>query len=150
MESAATASLYASRVRSVRRFVGGFYLTMAGVNMGIVFADPETYRHFADGSYLSFVTQQWHDIVMANPSLWGLLLAIGEIALGTLLLVGGRAARIGWVGVLLFHVLLMLFGLGFWFWSLPVLAVLIPVALVDWPDLGKEAPRSAPRVSTGR
>jgi hypothetical protein len=150
MESAVPASPHTTRVRSVRRFVGGFYLTMAGVNLGIIFADPETYRHFADDSYLAFVTQQWQDIVMANPSLWGLLLAIGEIALGSLLLVGGRAARIGWVGVFVFHVLLMLFGLGIWFWSLPVLAVLIPVARADWPDLGIELSKGTPHVDAGR
>jgi hypothetical protein len=121
----------------MRRIVGAFYLTMGGINAGIVFADPETYRHFADGAYLGFVTRGWNDIVMANPSFWGLLLATGEIALGALLLCGGRAARVGWVGVLVFHVLLMFFGPGIWLWCLPVLAVLVPVARADWPDLAE-------------
>ncbi len=39
-----------------------------------------------------------------------------------LLLRGGPAARAGWAGVLVFHVLLMSFGFGFWLWSIPVLA----------------------------
>jgi len=137
-------------LRTTRRFVGGFYLTMAGINAGIVFADPETFRHFADDSYLWFVTRLWGDIVMAHPSFWGMLLAAGEIVLGVLLLHGGRAARVGWVGVLLFHVLLMLFGLGIWLWSLPVLAVLIPVVRADWPNLVRE-PRDGTRcVRTAR
>ena len=88
----------ARRARGIRRFVGGFYLTMGGINAGIVFADPQTYQHFADTAYLDFVTQQWNDVVMANPSFWGLLLAAGEIVLGALLLHGGPAARVGWVG----------------------------------------------------
>ena len=35
----------------VRRAVGCFYLVMGGINAGIVAADPETYRTFADGSF---------------------------------------------------------------------------------------------------
>ena len=127
-----------TRARTIRRFVGGFYWVMGGINAGIVFAEPHAYQHFADSAYLDLVTQQWNDIVMANPSLWGLLLACGEIVLGTLLLHGGRAARIGWVGVVAFHVLLMLFGPGIWLWCLPALAVLVPAARADWRQLVAE------------
>jgi len=125
----------ATRARTIRRFVGGFYLTMGGINAGIVFADPQRYQHFANGAYLDFVTQQWNELVMANPSFWGLLLAAGEILLGTLLLQGGPWARIGWVGVIAFHVLLMMFGPGIWLWCIPVLTVLVPAARADWPQL---------------
>ncbi|HET8961335.1 hypothetical protein [Nocardioides sp.] len=121
--------------RRVRRFVGCFYLTMAGINAGIVFADAGSYRHFADASYLPFVTRMWQDVVMAHPAVWGLLLAGGEIVLGTLLLHGGRAAQAGWLGVIAFHLLLMTFGFGIWLWSVPVLALLIPAAHADWPAL---------------
>lgn len=131
---------HATGARRIRQFVGGFYLTMAGINAGIVFADPKTNQHFADGAYLNFVDQQWNDTVMANPSLWGLLLAGGEILLGALLLYGGTAARVGWLGVLAFHVLLMLFGPGIWLWCIPALAVLIPAARADWPQLANEQP----------
>lgn len=50
-------------------------------------------------------------------------------------LVGGRAARVGWVGVITFHLLLMLFGVGFFLWSVPALAVLVVAAVRDWPRL---------------
>jgi hypothetical protein len=136
----------ATRARMIRRFVGGFYLTMAGINAGIVFADPQTYQHFADGAYLDFVSRRWNDIVMANPSVWGLLLAAGEILLGTLLLHGGRGARIGWVGVLVFHALLMLFGPGIWLWCIPALSILIPGARADWPQLAGERSREVEHV----
>jgi hypothetical protein len=122
--------------RTIRRIVGGFYLTMGGINAGIVLADPQTYEHFADAAYLDFVVGQWNDVVMANPSFWGLLLAVGEIVLGVLLLYGGpTAARVGWIGVIAFHVLLMAFGPGIWLWCIPVLAVLVPAARADWPQL---------------
>ena len=130
-----------------RRFVGCFYLTMAGINAGIVFADAGTYRHFADASYLPFVTRMWRDVVMAHPATWGLLLAGGEIVLGTLLLHGGRAAQAGWLGVIAFHLLLMTFGFGIWLWSVPVLPLLIPAAHTDWPALTPEARGRRPEVA---
>jgi len=125
----------------VRRFVGCFYLMTAGINAGIAFADAQAYRHFADASYLPLVTRMWHDVVMARPTVWGLLLAGGELALGILLLSHGRAVQIGWVGVIAFHVLLMAFGFGIWLWSVPVLLLLVPAARADWPELRLEGRR---------
>jgi len=114
-----------------REVVGGFFLVMGGVHLGLVAADPEIYEHFADAGLFPFVRDGWADLVMAAPSVWGLLLMAGEIVLGTLLLVGGRAARWGWYGVITFHVLLMLFGFGFWLWSIPALVVLVTLAHWD-------------------
>lgn len=125
------------RAESVRRVVGGFYLVMGGINAGIVAADPETYRPFADGAFWSFVTTAWHDVVMTHPYAWFLLLAAGEVVLGLLLLRGGPAARLGWVGVIAFHVLLMAFSFGIWLWSVPALALLVPAARADWPALSR-------------
>ena len=129
-----------TRASVVRRFVGGFYLVMGGINAGIVAADAETYRTFADGAYWPFVTDAWRDVVMAHPVPWILALAAGEVVLGLLLLHGGAAARVGWVGVIAFHLLLMSFGFGFWLWSVPVLLVIVPTARSDWPALGVPAP----------
>lgn len=111
--------------------VGGFFLMMSGVHLGIVAADPTTYQHFADGAVLGFVRDGWSDIVMARPEVYGLLLMAGEAALGTALLVGGRAARVGWAGVVLFHLLLALFGWWVLVWVVPALAVVVPWALRD-------------------
>ena len=44
----------ATRARTIRRFVGRFYLT------------------------IDFDAQRWNERVMANPSYWGLLLAAGD------------------------------------------------------------------------
>jgi hypothetical protein len=124
-----------TRASVVRRLVGGFYLVMGGINAGIVAADAEVYRTFADESFWPFVTDAWRSVVMAHPVGWILALAAGEVALGLLLLRGGPAARVGWVGVITFHVLLMSFGFGFWLWCVPALLVLVPMARADWPAL---------------
>ena len=121
--------------RRIRRFVGHLFLVTAGINAGMVAADPQAYRPFADPAALDFVQDSWEQIVMAHPAVWGLLLAGGELVLGVLLLLGGRAARVGWVGVITFHLLLMLFGPGIWLWCIPALTVLVPAAAGDWPHL---------------
>src|SRR6478735_11560607 len=100
--------------RRGRLVTGGFFLVTGGVHLGIVAADPSFYTHFADRALLPFVSTGWSEVFMAAPAFWGLCLFAGEVALGLLLLSGGPAARVGWVGVIAFQVLLMLFGLGFW------------------------------------
>ena len=111
--------------------VGAFYLSMGGVHLGIVAADPETYRHFADSGLFGFVRDGWQDIFMTSPEVFGLLLAAGETVLGVLLLLGGRAAFVGWAGAIAFHLLLMLFGFGIWVWCIPALALLVHLARQD-------------------
>ena len=111
--------------------VGGFYLAMGGVHLGVVAADPETYRHFADAGLFAFVRDGWQEIFMAYPAVFGLLLMVGETVLGVLLLLGGRAATYGWAGAIVFHLLLMLFGFGTWAWCLPALALLTYLARRD-------------------
>jgi hypothetical protein len=117
-----------------RPIVGAFFIAMGGVHVGVVGADTETYRHFADQALFGFVRDGWSDVFMAHPAFWGLCLAAGEILLGAFLLIGGRAGRIGWIGVLAFHVLLSLFGFGIWLWCLPALALLGTLAHADWAN----------------
>ena len=126
--------------------VGGFYLSMGGVHLGLVAADPQTYRHFADAGLFAFVRDGWQDVFMVHPAVYGLLLAVGETVLGILLLVGGRAATVGWGGAVAFHLLLMLFGFGIWTWCLPALAVLIVLARRDATTVWgtRRAPTSRP------
>ena len=114
-----------------RTIVGGFYLTMGGVHLGLVSADAQVYRHFADQALLPYVRDLWHDVFMANPEAWGLAVMAGELLLGILLLSGGRAAVWGWYGVIAFHVALMVFGFGFWLWSAPALVLLVWLAHRD-------------------
>jgi hypothetical protein len=114
-----------------RKLVAGLFLVSGGVHIGLVSADTQVYRHFADGGLFPFVRAGWQDVVMANPAVWCLLLAAGEILIGTLLMVGGRAAPWGWGAAIGFHVLLMLFGFGFWLWSVPALVALVLLARYD-------------------
>ena len=120
-----------ARVRRARRILGGFFLFTGGVHLGIVGADPQFYRDFANGALFPLVRDGWAEVFMAHPALWGLALVVGETTLGVLLLQGGRWARLAWAGVIAFHVALMLFGWGFWLWSLPALALLVPLAVAD-------------------
>ena len=124
-----------THVGRARHAVGGFFLFTAGMHLGIVMADPQFYGPFGDAGLFGFVREGWQQIVMAAPTFWGLLAMAGELTLGLLLMTHGTAAKVGWVGVIMFHVLLMLFGFGFWTWSLPALAVLVPLAIRDWPAL---------------
>lgn len=115
--------------------VGGLYLVAAGSHVGLVSADPMVYAAFAERGLFGFVRSGWADVVMSSPRPWIYLLAAGEATLGVLLLSGGRAACAGWVGVLAFHVLLLLFGWGFWLYAVPALALLAWLARRDWPRL---------------
>ena len=115
--------------------VGGFYLAMAGVNAGLAIGNAAVYRHFADHGLFGFVRTGWAEIVMANPALWAALLAAGEVCLGVALLLGGSIARWGWVGVLVFHVLLLLFGWGDWAYAVPALVTFWALARHDWNRL---------------
>ena len=109
---------------TIRLAIGGFYLVMAGINIGIVVADAETYRHFADQGLFAFVRNGWLDIVMAAPGVWIGLLAAGEMLIGIALLVGGRWTVPGFVAIVAFHLALLLFGWWILVWSGPVLLLM--------------------------
>ena len=119
------------RLTLTRRVVGGFYLSMGGVHLGIVAANPLFYAPFAQSAHFEFVRSGWSQIFMAHPAIWGLALAAGETTIGLFLLTGGKWARFGWGAVIAFHLALMLFGWGIWMWSVPALAFLIPAARSD-------------------
>lgn len=121
----------AGRAAVTRQIVGAFFVSMGGVHIGIVAADAGFYRPFADAALLPFVRTGWLEVFMAHPAVWGLLVAAGETVLGAMLLRGGRWALPGWVGVIGFHLALMLFGGGVWLWCVPALAFLVPAAIAD-------------------
>lgn len=106
------------------RSVGHLFLWTSGVHVGIVVADTEFYRRFADGA-LPVVREAWSGVFMASPALWGLAVSLGELLIGLATLRGGRWTLLGLSGAIGFHLCLMLFGWGFWLWSLPMLALLV-------------------------
>lgn len=124
-----------------RTVVGAFFLVMGGVHLGLVAADPQVYDGFADQSFFAFVRTGWDEIVMAAPAVYGLLLMAGEVVAGSLLLAGGRAARVGWVAVVVFHLLLLLFGWWIWAWAVPATVALVLLARHDFVPTDASATR---------
>jgi hypothetical protein len=110
---------------AVRLAFGVIFLWASGVHVGIVSGDPGLYRDFANGAWMPGVLTAWRDIFMAHPAFWGLVVAVGEFAIGAALLYGGRVGRYGLAGAITFHVALMTFGWGFWIWSVPALILLL-------------------------
>jgi hypothetical protein len=114
------------------RYVGSFFLWTSGIHVGIVAADPGLYRDFADGALVPGLTAAWASIFVAHAAIAGLVLAAGEAVLALLLLLGSWTwRRVGWIGTISFHAVLMCFGWGFWLWCLPVVALLVLGATAD-------------------
>jgi hypothetical protein len=121
-----------TRLRLInRRSVGSFFLFTAGIHVGSGTADTESYRPFAEGALFGAIREAWDAVFMAHPTFWGLALAAGELFLGLLLLAGGRWARIGWAGVIAFHLALLLFGWWAWAWCLPALVLVTAAATAE-------------------
>jgi hypothetical protein len=114
------------------RYVGWFFLWTSGIHVGIVAAGTDFYRHFADQALVPGLSAAWRSAYMSHATAGGLTVAAGEALLGLLLLSPAWARRRwGWAGTIAFHVALMCFGWGFWLWSLPALALLVPGARAD-------------------
>ncbi len=126
-----------SRRRLAPSLVGGFFLVMGGVHLGLISSDTEVYRHFADHALLGIVRTGWAEVFMAAPVVFGALLMAGEIGIGALLLAGGRFSRAGWALAVAFHVLLLLFGWWAWFWAVPASALLVLLARRDLAQGGR-------------
>lgn len=118
-------------------YVGWFFLWTSGIHVGIVAADPGLYTRFAEGALVPGLSSTWSATYMAHPAVAGLCVAAGEATLALLLLVGSmRWRRVGWIGTITFHVVLMGFGWGFWLWSVPALLLLVRAARADWRPTG--------------
>lgn len=128
------------RLNRFTRILGGFYLTMAGINIGLAVGDPQRYDSFAQAAHFDWVSHAWQMIFMAQPALWATLLGLGEVLLGIALLVGGRWALLGYAGVIAFHFALLFFGWGVWLWAVPVLVVVVPTARAYLQALRRAAP----------
>jgi hypothetical protein len=122
-------------------FTGG-----AAIHVAIVIIGTETYRHFADTAFIPFVKQAWLSVFMPHAALLGLLLAAFELAVGLLILAGGPKTRLGVLAAIAFHLGLMLFGWGFWFWSVSIFAMLVALLRYDFRNV--MGPRGTQRMGT--
>jgi hypothetical protein len=96
------------------------------VHLFLALVAADAYSPFADAALFGWVYDGWQNIFMAHPSLWALLLAAAELIIAVLLV---NTPRVGYLAVIAFHLALMLFGWGFWLWSIPALAFAIPAAV---------------------
>ena len=132
------------RVAAVARLAfGGLFTGGSLVHVAIVVTGTETYRHFANTAFLPVVKQAWLSVFMAHAALLGLLLAAFELTVGLLILAGGRKTTLGLLAAVAFHLGLMLFGWGFWAWSVPMLAMLVALLRCDFGNA--MGPRRNPR-----
>ncbi|WP_329000974.1 hypothetical protein OHA18_41905 [Kribbella sp. NBC_00709] len=95
----------------------------ACVHVFLALTTPESYRPFADAALFDWVYDAWQNIFIAYATLWALLLAATELTIAVLM---AKSPRVGYIAVVAFHLALMLFGWGFWLWSLPALAFALP------------------------
>lgn len=105
------------------RAFGGMFLAGSLVNIALVSKSSHAYDSFADGSYWSFIEHTWHSAVVPNVYVLIPLLSAFEATVGVLILLP-RTRRLGVASAIAFSAALMLFGWGFWVWSLPVIFLL--------------------------
>lgn len=80
-----------------RRFLGGFFIVMGlGVNLAYVLLDPAGFVGIGtDAPLLGVYAWAFSTLVVLWPVGFGVLLASYEVALGIMMIVGGRAGRWG-------------------------------------------------------
>jgi hypothetical protein len=111
-------------VRTGRRAVAVLYLAAGALVNAVFLARGDDYAEFADGSYILFVRDTWRWLVVPNHDLFIWLLVVFEIAVGLLVLSGGKRTQLGLAAAIAFHVALLSFGWGFYLWSIPMIGAL--------------------------
>jgi hypothetical protein len=106
------------------RAFGGIFLASAVTHTILVTVTPHSYDAFADGSWWPFVTHAWHSVFVPNTGYFIALLIAFEASVG-LLILSRRYRRTGIAAAIAFNAALILFGWGFCFWSVPVIALLL-------------------------
>ena len=108
--------------------VGGMFIAGGLAHLLLLSLKSAAEDRFADASYGPFVTHTWRSVLVPNVYYLIPPLAVFEVAVGAAVL--SRRYRIaGITGATAFNAALMLFGWGFFIWSLPVLALLCVFAV---------------------
>ncbi len=158
-------------VASVRADVSGRAMLVARFALGVLFlvfgalvnavylvTDWDSFAAFGEMSQVAFVRDTWASLVVPNTGVFIGLLILGEAVAGVLVLAGGRRFEAGLVGLLGFHVGLLVFGWWLWLYAVPMLAALalllraqrrnrVDVARDDGPGVSGEA---RPQLAGGR
>jgi hypothetical protein len=109
--------MYVGRVAVATLFLAGGALFNT-----LTFATGGDYADFAEGSYVSFVVDTWRSVVAPNQGIFIPLLIAFEVAVGTLVLTGGRRTRLALVAAIAFHIGLMFFGWLYYPFSIAMIA----------------------------
>jgi hypothetical protein len=123
--AAVSSRRHVAALRRGRYAVAALFIAAgAAVNLFLVVTDRAGYAKFAEGSYLAFVRDTWASLVVPHTTAWIALLIVFELAVGLAALRGGTTTQFAYAAAIAFHVALLSFGIGFYFWSLPMLAAL--------------------------
>jgi hypothetical protein len=111
---------YVARVAVAALFlVGGALLHVVNLATGADYTD------FADPAHVGWVTETWREVVGPNQGFFIGLLAAFEIAVGVLAVVGGRATRLAYAGIIGFYLALCLFGWIEVVWALVMVPAMV-------------------------
>lgn len=124
-----------------RIVIGAFFIVMAlGVNVVFVLVDADGFVKLGTNAPLvPFYEWVFEHIVAKAPAAFGLLVAAFEIAVGLLLLMGGRRIRWGIIGGIVFLVAITPLGP----WTLPNLIMAAALGVILWRYKGASASGSA-------
>jgi hypothetical protein len=96
-----------------RLFVIPWYLLGWALHVFLGLIAPEVYRPFGATAIVPGYTRFWDNVIMPHITTWALVLAAFEIAVGCLLLAGGRWFKMGLTLSIGFNAFLVQMGLGF-------------------------------------
>jgi hypothetical protein len=110
------------RPNAGRVFLGLFFMVMAiGVNVVMVFVDPDSYIGLGADSFISLYRWAFTNLVALAPPLFVLPIAAFEITIALLMLSRGRYVKWGLTGGIVF--LIGITPLGIWTLANPILAL---------------------------
>ena len=104
-----------------------FYVVAGALVHAFYLVTGASYATFADAAHVSFVRTAWHAIVAPHQVFFIGLLILFEAVVGVLVLMGGRRAQLGMLGILGMQACLLLFG---WVLTAFATAMLIAVGLL--------------------
>jgi hypothetical protein len=113
-------AMYVGRVAVATLFLAGGALFNT-----LTFATGGDYGSFADGSYLAFVENTWHSVVAPHQYLFIPVLIAFEVAVGVLVLSGGRRTQLALVAAIGFHVGLVFFGWQYYPFSIAMIVAFV-------------------------